>query len=91
MTHEGWEIHCGTAGTDQGERTIKIYQGSAMDFAVALKPEGLAAFGMTPKQIERAKRKLDHFYYEFTEWLEEHGVPYTRHDPHPENLPEHEA
>lgn len=86
MTHEIWHVICGTAGQEQGERTIKIYQGSAMDFAVALKPEGLAACGMTPKQIERAKRMLDRFYEDFIEWLEDHGVPYTRHDPHPENF-----
>lgn len=86
MTHELGMVHCGTAGQELGERTITIYQGSVLDFAVYLKHEGMVAAGMTPKQIAKAKRILDRGYHDLIEYLEEHGVPYTYHQPHPANF-----
>lgn len=89
MTHDGI-IHCGTGGLYLGEREIKIYQGSVLDWATRLKPEGFAAYPhVKPRQIVRAKEIYNDNYYKLVEYLEKIGVPYQRHAPHPENLEPH--
>ncbi len=90
MTHDGI-IHCGTAGNPLGERTIKIYQGSVLDWATRLKPEGFEAFNIKPSKIARAHDIYNSGYYKLIEYLEKIGVPYQHHSPHAENLePPHE-
>lgn len=90
MSHAAWHIICGTAGEDQGEIDIRIYDGSAANFAIAVKPEGLAAYGMSQHEIEKFTRKVDKYYHKLIEHLERCGVPYTYHEPHEENFPDHE-
>jgi hypothetical protein len=80
------EIHCGTAGTDTGEKTIKIYTGSVMDYAVAFRPHAMAAFGCTQAQIEQFERDFSRSRKKLVKKLQRLGVPYTYHEPHAENL-----
>lgn len=79
-------IHCGTAGEPQGERTIKIYQGSVMNYAVALWPHKMAEYGVSEEEIAKFERFYEKHRQKLIKRLEKCGVPYTVHPPHPENL-----
>lgn len=78
--------HCGTAGTDAGERTIKIYTGSVMDYAVRLAPHEMAAFGVSEAEIKKFEKFFERQRKKLLEKLYALGVPYTVHQPHPENF-----
>lgn len=80
-------IHCGTAGEDTGERTIKIYTGSVMNYAVAMWPHHMADYGVSERQIAQFERWYERHRQKLIDKLEDLGVPYTVHEPHPENLP----
>lgn len=89
MTHDGI-IHCGIAGLSLGERQIWIYQGSVLDWATRLKPEGFAEYPkVRPNQIRRAQELHVAGYHKLIEYLEKIGVPYEHQQPHPQNLEPH--
>lgn len=79
--------HCGTAGEPTGERTIKIYTGSVMDYAVRLEPHAMAQYGVSERQIASFERWYENHREELIKRLKKLGVPYTVHTPHAENLP----
>jgi hypothetical protein len=86
MTHDGI-IHCGGGGELLGTITIKIYDHSAFNVAVASKPEGLAAAGLKPREVTRFTHMVSSDVHKWYEWLEQRGVEVHYHEPHPENFP----
>jgi hypothetical protein len=80
-------IHCGTAGDELGDKSIVVYDASILSFAVKFDAHALADWpGVSPRDVKRIKRVLEHGYARVLEELEELGVPYIRHEPHPQNL-----
>lgn len=57
-----------------------------MNIALAVKTDGLRAYGLSEKQIERFARTVDKSYCRIVRALETLGVPYTRHEPHAQNV-----
>lgn len=78
--------HCGTAGEDLGEKSILIYDGSAMNIALAIKTDGLRAYGLTDKQIQKLVKTVDKSYRRIVHELKSLGVPYVQHEPHAQNI-----
>lgn len=90
MTHD-IIIHCGTAGEELGDKTIKVYDASILSFAVKFDQHALEDFpGVSRREAMRVKRILERGYEAVLEELESLGVPYIKHEPHPENLPPEE-
>jgi hypothetical protein len=84
MTHIA--THCGVAGQPTGEKTIKIYTGSVLNYAVHLDREGMAAYGIPEWAIDEFEHYLWDIRAQLVEKLLHMGIPYTYHVPHAENL-----
>lgn len=82
--------HCGTAGSPTGERTITIYTGTVMDYAVRLAPHEMAAYGVTEQEIKKFEKFYERNRKKLLDKLYELGVPYTVHTPHAENFEPHD-
>lgn len=84
----GTIIICGTGGQELGDKTIVVYDASVLSFAAKLDTHALEQYeGVSERDAKRVKRLLIHGYERVIEELEALGVPYVRHEPHPENLP----
>lgn len=83
----GTTIICGTAGDPLPDATIQIYRGTVMDVALRIDVTKLAAYpGVGDHLAGKFRRMVERSYEQWQEWLEEHGVPYTEHPPHAQNL-----
>jgi len=79
-------IHCGSAGEPTGERKIKIYTGTVLNYAVAMFPQGAKEAGLADHDVHALEELLWCQRMELIEWLHDRGVKYTLHPPHPGNL-----
>jgi hypothetical protein len=83
----GTTIICGTAGAELPDATITIYRGSVMDVALRIDVTELAAYpGVGDHKAAKFRRMVERHYEQWEAWLTEHGVPYTEHEPHSENI-----
>ena len=96
MTHEFGHIECGGGGALIGDKTIVIHDHEILNVANHLKHQAmvdwLVAHGMPHAKAERKAERLGqmmandaHRWYDF---LEDLGIEYHVHEPHPQNLPQ---
>lgn len=88
MTHVA--THCGTAGEYTGEKEIKIYTGSVLNYALHFEREGMAAYGIPDYAIDDFEHFLWDMRAKLVEKLVHMGIPYTYHIPHAENFEDHD-
>lgn len=79
--------HCRTAGAPKGERSIKIYEGDVMNYAVHLQPHNMIPYGVSEREMEAFEKFFAANQAALFAEFERLGVPYTVHLPHKENLP----
>lgn len=78
-------IICGTAGEVLGDVTITMYKGSVAGIALAYDPHAASLYpGVTDKDLKRIKRAIENAYASINDAFEDAGIPYTKHDPHPQ-------
>ncbi len=78
--------HCGSAGENTGERDIKIYTGSVMDYAVRLSPHDMQKYGVSEREMEEFERLFEKHKAKLVAKLRRLGIPYQYHVPHAENF-----
>lgn len=83
----GTIIICTTAGEELGDKTIEVYDATVLSFAVKLDLTALQQYpDVSPRDAKRVERLLRRGYQRVLEELEDLGVPYIQHEPHPGNL-----
>lgn len=95
MPHIFGHIECGGAGDLLGEKQITIYDHAVLNVANHLKHEAMVAVlvanGMTEakatKKAERLGKMMAHDAHRWYDFLEDLGIEYTAHEPHPQNFP----
>lgn len=85
MTHVA--THCGSAGRLLGEPTIKVYAGSVLSYALHWEKEGMREYDIPEWAIEEFGGWLWEWREQLVKKLVHMGIPYTIHQPHPENNP----
>jgi hypothetical protein len=94
VTHEFGHVECGGAGALLGEKQITIYDHAILNVANHLKHEAMVAFlvgqGMPADKADRKARRLGQMIandaHRWYDYLEDLGIGYEAHDPHPQNF-----
>lgn len=95
MTHIFGHVECGGAGPLLGEKQITIYDHAYLNVANHLKHEelvaALVAKGMpadkATKKVTRLGRMIASDAHRWYDFLEDLGIEYHAHEPHPQNFP----
>ena len=80
-------VICGSGGEPEGDVQIWMYKASVLGVAIAVDPKALSEYpGVSKREARAFRRMILRDWEKWAECLEDLGVPYQRHDPHPANF-----